>query len=124
MQHNTVSPISILVVDDEKLIRWSMRERLEQAGYEVVVAGSAEQTLESLNDRVSLALLDVKLPDMGGIELCNEIRHRCPTCRVIMMTAQWSPELAHEALENGAVEVLQKPFDLDDMARVVETALA
>jgi len=124
MEHSTVSPISILVVDDEKLIRWSLRERLEQAGYQVVVAESAEQTLENLDDRVSLALLDVKLPDMGGIELCHEIRHRCPRCRVIMMTAQWSPELADEAVKNGAVVVLQKPFDLDDMARVVETALA
>ena len=118
MEYSTVSPISILVVDDEKLIRWSLRERLERAGYQVVVAGSAEQTLENLHDRVSVALLDVKLPDMGGIELCHEIRHRCPHCRVIMMTAQWSPELADEALKNGAVEVLRKPFDLDDMAIV------
>jgi DNA-binding NtrC family response regulator len=124
LEHSTVSPISILVVDDEKLIRWSLRERLEQAGYQVVVAESAEQTLQNLNERVSLALLDVKLPDMGGIELLHEIRHRCPQCRVIMMTAQWSPELADEAARNGAVDVLRKPFDLDDMARVVATTLA
>jgi len=124
MEHSTKSPKSILVVDDEKLIRWSLRERLEQAGYQVVVAGSAEQTLESLSDGLALALLDVKLPDMGGIELCHVIRHRCPRCRVIMMTAQWSPELADEAMKNGAVEVLRKPFDLDDMARRVATALA
>jgi DNA-binding NtrC family response regulator len=124
MEHITKSPKSILVVDDEKLIRWSLQERLQQAGYQVVVAGSAEQTLDSLSDGLALALLDVKLPDMGGIELCHEILHRCPRCRVIMMTAQWSPELADEALRSGAVEVLQKPFDLDDMARRVATALA
>jgi len=124
MNDSKVSPISILVVDDEKLIRWSLRERLEQAGYQVVVADSGEQTLENLNDCLSLALLDVKLPDVGGIELCNEIRRRCPRCRVIMMTAQWSPELLDEARASGAVDVLQKPFDLEDMTRVVQTALA
>jgi len=124
MKHSNVGPASILVVDDEKLIRWSLRERLEQAGYRVIVADSGQQTLENLNEKVAIVLLDVKLPDMGGLDLAHEIRRRCPDCRIIMMTAQWTPELAHEALENGAIDVLQKPFDLDDMARVVETALA
>lgn len=124
MEHTKVSPASILVVDDEKLIRWSLRERLEQAGYRVVVASSGQQTLENLNDGVSIALLDVKLPDIGGLELCHEIRRRCPHCRIIMMTAQWTPELASEALENGAFQVLAKPFNLDEMTKLVETALA
>ena len=124
MEHNPVNPISILVVDDEKLIRWSLQEQLEKAGYQVVVAGSGEQTLALLTEGLAIALLDVKLHDIGGIQLCHEIRHRCPRCRVIMMTAQWTPELAVEARQSGALDVLRKPFNLDEITRAVQTALA
>ena len=117
-------PTSILVVDDEKLIRWSLRAHLENAGYRVVVAESGEQTLRTLDDGVSLVLLDLKLPDVEGLELCDRIRERCPSCRLVMMTAQWTPELVDEAHQHGVIDVLQKPFDLDEMAHVVESALA
>jgi CheY-like chemotaxis protein len=129
MEHSTVSPISILVVDDEKLIRWSLRERLEQAGYRVVVAGSAEQTLENLNDRVSLALLDVKLPDMGGIELCHEIARLIRALGAVGFTStdphrpwQLTPSVARLALvwrdrlsavgvsRSGTVRSTQRPW--------------
>jgi len=118
------TPTSVLVVDDEKLIRWSLRERLEQAGYQVVVAGSGQETLELLDDRVAIVLLDVRLPDVDGLELCDRIRLRQPRCRVILMTAEWTPELVDQAIGHGAYDVLQKPFNLDDMARAVATALA
>ena len=124
MGHIEATPSSVLVVDDEKLIRWSLRERLEQAGYRVVVAGSGRETLELLDDQVGIVLLDVRLPDMDGLELCDWIRAQQPRCRVILMTAQWTPDLVDQAIGHGAFDVLQKPFTLDDMARAVETALA
>ena len=124
MPHIEETSNSVLVVDDEKLIRWSLRERLEQAGYRVVVAGSGRETLEQLDDHVAIVLLDVRLPDIDGLELCDRIRLRRPHCRVIVMTAEWTPELVHRALVHGAFDVLQKPFNLDDMARAVATALA
>ena len=118
------TPASILVVDDEKLIRWSLREHLESAGYRVIVADSGRETLANLDDGVALVLLDLRLPDIGGLELCDEILERRPACRVVMMTAQWSPELVDEAIKHGVIDVLQKPFDLDRMTDVVQTALA
>ncbi|HXV74979.1 MAG TPA: response regulator [Candidatus Polarisedimenticolaceae bacterium] len=119
-----VIPTSILVVDDEKLIRWSLREHLRHAGYDVVLADSGRETMKTLDERVALVLLDLRLPDVGGLELCDEILRRRPGCRVIMMTAQWTPELVREALAHGVSDVLQKPFDLDEMTRAVATALA
>jgi DNA-binding NtrC family response regulator len=124
MCNGTAQPISILVVDDEKLIRWSLRQHLENAGYQVVDADSGQKTLKCLNDRVSLVLLDLRLPDVDGLELCDAILKRCPGCRVVMMTAQWTPELVNEALAHGVIDVLQKPFDLERMTDVVQTALA
>lgn len=124
MPHIEETPSSVLVVDDEKLIRWSLRERLEQAGYKVIVAGSGRETLERLDDHVAIVLLDVRLPDVDGLDLCDRIRLQSPHCRVIVMTAEWTPELVRRARVHGAFEVLQKPFNLDDMARVVATALA
>jgi two-component system NtrC family response regulator len=123
MRNGENTPTFILVVDDEKLIRWSLREHLEHAGYRVVLADSGQQTLESLDDSVSLVLLDLRLPDIDGLDLCDTIRERCPGCPIIMMTAQWTPELVREALKHGVVDVLPKPFDLDRMTRIVETAL-
>ena len=115
-------PGSVLVVDDEKLIRWSLRERLEQAGYRVAVAGTGRETLERLEEDVLVVVLDLRLPDIDGLELCDVIRQRCPRCRVILMTAEWTPELVELARSHGACEVLQKPFELDDVARAVEHA--
>jgi len=124
-EHDTmphIEPSSVLVVDDEKLIRWSLRERLEQAGYRVAVAGSGRETLECIDDDVALVLLDLRLPDADGLELCDRIRLRWPHCRVILMTAEWTPELVQAARGHGAFEVLQKPFNLDDMALAVVRA--
>ena len=123
MRHIEDNPDSVMVVDDEKLIRWSLRERLEQAGYRVVVAGSGRETLERLDDRVAIVLLDVRLPDVDGLELCDRIRLRRPECRVIVMTAEWTPDLVQRAMGHGAFDVIQKPFNLDDMARAVATAM-
>lgn len=115
-------PSSVLVVDDEKLIRWSLRERLEQAGYRVSVAGSGREALESLHEDVVVVVLDLRLPDADGLELCDVVRQRCPQCRVILMTAEWTPELVELARAHGAFEILPKPFELDDVARAVERA--
>ena len=115
-------PSSVLVVDDEKLIRWSLRERLEQAGYRVFVAGSGREALECLEEDVVVVVLDRRLPDVDGLELCDLVLQRRPQCRVILMTAEWSPELVELARAHGAFEVLPKPFDLDDVARAMERA--
>ncbi len=113
----------LLIVDDERLIRWSLKTRLQQAGYHVLVADSGRETLEALEHAVSLVLLDLKLPDADGLDLLREIHTRLPSCRIIMMTAHWTPEIAREARARGAVDVLPKPFTLDDLTSRIEAAL-
>ena len=110
---------TVLVVDDEPLIRWAVREGLESAGYAVVEAGTAREALASLSEGarpVSVALLDLRLPDSDDLGLLRRVRREAPGCRVIIMTAHGTPELLAEAITAGAFGTIMKPFD---MARIV-----
>lgn len=118
---------TILVVDDEPLIRWAVREGLEEAGYAVVEAGSAREAVASLDASpapVQVALLDVRLPDSDDLALLRRVRREAPRCRVIMMSAHGSPELLEEAITAGAFGALTKPFDMAGMIRLVRAAEA
>jgi DNA-binding NtrC family response regulator len=116
---------TILVVDDEPLIRWAVREGLESVGYSVVEAGSAREALQSLTDgaaSAAVALLDLKLPDSDDLSLLRRVRTTAPRCRVIMMTAHGTPELLAEAVREGAVATIAKPFDLTRVIGMVQAA--
>jgi DNA-binding NtrC family response regulator len=116
---------TILVVDDEPLIRWAVREGLESAGYVVLEAGSAGEALARLagvNGRVDVALLDVRLPDSDDLGLLEQVRRRAPGCRVIVMTAHGTPELLDEAMTAGAFDTISKPFDLGRIVGLVRAA--
>jgi len=117
---------TVLVVDDEPLIRWAVREGLEGAGYEVVEAGTAREALASLaaSDAVTVALLDLKLPDSDDLSLLRRLRAAAPGCRVIMMTAHGSPEVLAEAIREGAFGTVAKPFDLARVVGLVQEAAA
>ncbi|HSB61381.1 MAG TPA: sigma-54 dependent transcriptional regulator [Vicinamibacteria bacterium] len=114
---------AILVVDDEDLIRSSLRERLESNGNRVLEAGTGAQALASLEDGADLVLLDYRLPDADGLGLLKRIRAADPDALVILMTAYASVESAVEAMREGAYDYLQKPFDLEEVALLVERAL-
>jgi len=113
---------AVLVVDDEQLIRWSIRSHLEQVGFHVVVAENGEQALSCFRDDVGLVLLDFRLPDTNGLAVLRQIKKRRPECPVILMTAFGSPEVAREAVARGAYKVMDKPFNLDEMTHLVEQA--
>lgn len=116
---------TILVVDDEPLIRWAVREGLEGAGYAVIEAGSAREAIDSLNDGgagVAVALLDLKLPDSDDLSLLRLVRRQAPGCRVIMMTAHGTPEILAEAVREGAVGTIAKPFDLMRVVGMIRDA--
>jgi DNA-binding NtrC family response regulator len=115
---------TILVVDDEPLIRWAVREGLEEAGYAVIEAGSAREALASIQtgSPVDVALLDIRLPDSDDLGLLRRVRQGAPACRVIMMTAHGTPELLAQAMTEGAFGTLSKPFDMSGMITMVRAA--
>src|SRR5512135_403859 len=89
---------TILVVDDERLIRWSLRDRLARAGYSVREAGDGAEAEERLGDRnVDLVLLDLQIPDVAGMTLLHRIPHDPHPPAVIMMTAHATVETARQA---------------------------
>lgn len=114
----------ILIVDDEALIRKSLRQVLTQKGYEVAVAASAaEARAVFVPGEFSLALLDLRLPDGSGIELLKEFREASPNLTVIVMTAYGSIESAVEAMRLGAYDYLNKPFKSREIEVIVNLAL-
>jgi two-component system response regulator AtoC len=114
---------TLLIVDDEELVRWSLRERLRKDGYTVLESGTVAGAMEKLTPAVDLVLLDQRLPDGDGLTLLQQIKESSPDTLVILMTAFSTVENAVAAMKHGAYHYLNKPFNLDDVSAVVEKAL-
>src|SRR5438128_5908264 len=114
---------TILVVDDEDLIRWSLTERLKADGYNVVEAATAAAALARSAEGVDLVLLDYRLPDGDGLSVLKKIKERTPDTLVILLTAYSNIDTAVEAMKQGAYHYANKPFNLDEIALLVEKAL-
>ena len=114
---------TLLVVDDEELVRWSLRERFRREGYAVVEAPTAASALEQITSGIDLVLLDYRLPDGDGLTVLRRMKELQPDTPVILMTAFSTVENAVEAMKHGAYHYLNKPFNLDDVAMTVEKAL-
>jgi two-component system response regulator AtoC len=114
---------TVLIVDDEDLIRWSLKERLAGAGLRVLEAGSAREAREQLEHEPDLVLLDQRLPDGEGLGVLTEIKASRPETLVILMTAYSSVENAVDAIKHGAYDYVNKPFEIDEMLLTIEKAL-
>ena len=113
----------VLVVDDEENLRLVLRTLLRKHGYEVEVAENAEQALAVLTSfDPHFVLADVRMPGMGGIELCGEIRARSSTASVIVMSAYGSVDLALSAIKAGAYDYIAKPFKQDEVLLALRKA--
>ena len=114
----------ILIVEDEKLIRMTLRERLVREGYSVAEADCGMAALEKLEaDQSDLMLLDYRLPDINGIDVLKRVRERHPQTNVILMTAYSSIDNAVQAIKLGAYDYLRKPVDHDDLLATIGKAL-
>jgi DNA-binding NtrC family response regulator len=112
----------VLVVDDEPLIRWAMGAALADAKYEVIEAGDGATANRKATDRrpLDVALLDLRLPDMDGVTLLQELRSGHPECRFMLMTACRTSALMHVS----DVPVIDKPFHIDDVIDRVNRLVA
>src|SRR6059058_2047545 len=115
----------ILIIDDEAEIRESLQTLLEFEGYEVETAANGAQGLSKVSDRpFDLVLLDLALPDRNGLDLLPEIRAIDPQLSIIMITAYGTVEDAVRAMQFGAVNFLQKPWDNEKLLADIRAAVA
>lgn len=116
--------IRVLIVEDESLIRWSLRQKFESRRYEVVEAENGRSGIAALDSGpFDLVMLDYKLPDMTGIDVLKAIRAADSDAVVIMMTAFSTIETAVEAIKLGAFDYIAKPFEMDQLLHLVDKGL-
>lgn len=119
-----MSDVTVMVVDDEPLIRLALRERLSADGYRMLEAGTAAEALAlAETERLDAVLLDNQLPDGEGIELLAKIREFAPGAAVLMLTGYSSVEQAVRALKAGAWHYAKKPVDLEELSSLVRKAV-
>jgi DNA-binding NtrC family response regulator len=114
----------ILIVDDEPIVRESIRDWLKDAGYEVYTAESGEEALALIEKQdFGIIVIDVRLPGKTGIKVLSEVKQQKPQIKSIVITAYPSAELAAEAMKLGAVDYLIKPVNPDDLEHLIGETL-
>jgi len=116
---------SILIVDDEPIVRESIRDWLKDAGYQVATAESGEEALKMMETQeFSVLVLDVRLPGKTGIQILREVKTLKPQIKSIVITAYPSAELAVEAMKLGAVDYLIKPVAPDELEKLIRETIS
>ncbi len=114
----------VLVVDDDATLRRTLVQLIRECGYESVAVGSGEDAVAHLGrESFRLVLADVRLPGMSGLDLLREIRTRHAGTQVVMITGYGSVEVAVEAMQNGAQDLLVKPFGMTRLGELLERLL-
>jgi len=110
------APIRLLIVDDDEVLRQTMSKRFQRAGMTVLAAADAEEALsKTVHNRCDVALLDLHMPGMNGIELLGKLKERQPELEAIMLTAHSSIDTAIQAMKQGAYDYLSKPFQFPEL---------
>jgi len=116
---------SVLVADDEAATRMIVASQLTEAGFTVVEAEDGEQAIQHLKkQKFEVALLDIKMPNVDGIEVLKYIRQHVPETKTIILTGFADLELAMEAMELGAIDFFNKPFSIDEVIASVKQAVS
>ncbi len=115
---------TILVIDDEEHMRWIIGKAISREGYRVIAAACGSDGLARFAESgPDLVLLDLKLPDMSGIEVLRAIKTEQPRVPVIMITAHGTVETAIEAMKTGAADYISKPFDMEELKIIIRRSL-
>ena len=117
--------VKILVVDDERAVRESLRRALELEGYEIELAEEGREALQRLarEDQPDAVILDVLMPGVDGLEVCRTLRSQGSRLPVLMLTARTQVEDRVEGLDAGADDYLTKPFALEELLARVRALL-
>ncbi len=114
----------IFIVDDDKLVSWSLTRDLQKEGVDVtVITNGANAVKAVLDNPPDIVLLDLKLPDMNGLEVLKQIQSVLPQTIVIMMTAYATVETAVQAVKLGATDFIKKPFSFEELKVILNRAL-
>lgn len=113
----------VLLVDDEEEFLDIMSERMRNRGMEVVTASSAKEALEKIeNDLFDAIILDLMMPDMNGLETIKAIKEKKPELQVILLSGQATLEKGIEAMKLGALDVVEKPADMETLVEKIKKA--
>jgi DNA-binding NtrC family response regulator len=114
----------IMIVDDERLVRWSLRQKCEEWGYRVIEADAGEPALKlAQHESPDLVLLDVRMPDLTGIEVLDQLKKNGDARAVIMITADPQLDDVKAALKLGAYDFVGKPIDFDELHVAIKNAI-
>ncbi|HEY1577802.1 MAG TPA: sigma-54 dependent transcriptional regulator [Terracidiphilus sp.] len=114
----------VLIVDDERLVRWSLRQKCEEWGFQVIEADAGEPALRlAQSENPDVVLLDVRLPDLTGIEVLDQIKKNGDAPAVIMITADPQLDDVKAAIKLGAYDFVGKPIDFDTLHEAILGAL-
>jgi len=120
----TSQQAAVLVVDDERSVADLLSAALEEDGYSCITAATGEEALKKLAaGNVDVALLDLRLPGISGMDVLRTIKSTYPRTAVIVVTGVGDAETAVEALKTGAVDYITKPFEVERVSHSVEAAL-
>jgi DNA-binding NtrC family response regulator len=116
--------LTVLIIDDEISVADALEMILGDNGYDVTIALTGGDALEKINDRrFDIAITDVRLPDMSGLDVLSCIREKHVDCLVIVITAHKTSEVVLESKSRGAYEVLSKPFFPSDVITLIDNGL-
>lgn len=114
----------VLIVDDQEGIRRLLYDACALFGYEVVMASSGTDALQVLKkEKIKVALVDMKMPGLNGLETLEEMRKIQPEITALLMTGYGESQLVEDAMQKGVLGVIKKPFDIDEIQGLLAKAM-